>query len=115
MKAAITILFLAVALVGCGGGDDETKDLTKAVESAAEEWPNCSDIWVVGETLPEDYEGCIGKSGDLVPPVVYDCKDGSKLTYVDEPAAFARLGTKVQPGDNQTEEFSAEFDKCDPA
>ena len=115
---ALAAAALTLLLCACGGGED-AKNPSNAIEETikqADEWPPCDEVWVVGSTLPKDYEGCTSDDGSIVPIVIaYECADGTTLTFVDEPAAFARIGGEIKVGSNQSNAFGAELDRCDPA
>lgn len=117
MTRLVATVLLALSLTACGGGNDDKADsdpTTSAPVSDAPEssgTPTCSDVWVVGETLPEDYEGC--EEGDtLFASVTQDCKDGSVFTSYDD-RFYAVLGGPIAAnveGDDPA--YSAFYDAC---
>jgi hypothetical protein len=46
-------------------------------ESTLPDLPQCEDVWVVGQKLPEDYRGCIDRTGEGVPLTFINCGGGS--------------------------------------
>jgi hypothetical protein len=71
MKNFLLAAVLVGSLAACG--DDKPEPIFDRTVS-----PSCSDVWVVGQTLPKDYEGCMdGDSlvvsiSDSTGAVVYD-------------------------------------------
>lgn len=61
---------------------------TKLAENSV---PPCSDVWTVGETLPDPYDGC-SKDGQTVEPVWHDCDDGSRYAEWNRGEAYAKEG-----------------------
>jgi len=71
--AAVTLL----ALAGCGSGDDgdagradrsdevSREALEDALREELDEYPLCTDHWVVGEEAPLDEPGCVNDDGAL--------------------------------------------------
>jgi hypothetical protein len=51
---------LAAALVACGGPAEQAPPATEP------KTPDCAEVWVVGETLPSDYEGCLAGDSRVV-------------------------------------------------
>lgn len=91
MNRALIVAAVAVlALSGCGDDDkdDDAGDITSGV-------PACSDVWVAGETLPEDYEGCTREDGDLEAAVTLPCTDGTELAGYED-RFWALLGGEIK-------------------
>jgi len=63
--AVATVALLAT--VACGGEEKPPSDDPLGVS----DMPSCADVWVAGETLPSDYEGCL-EDGDNLIVVVTD-------------------------------------------
>lgn len=93
---------------GEGGGEGSSSD------EAAPKGPDCSDIWKTGETLPEDFEGCIvdGREATID---TFECTDGSRL-IVAEDLMFARTGGEIFKPDvsplQDTEEYGKAYAEC---
>lgn len=83
--AASAAALLAFTLAGCGDNSDSPESSRDKEENLV---PKCADVWVAGETMPKDYEGCM--SGDTLEAAAsFDCKDGSSLfQYEDDFWAF---------------------------
>lgn len=92
MRTRIAALAIApLFLAGCGGGDSEG-DKDSAAPAANGGMPACSEVWVEGETLPENYEGC--DEGDAVSaPAISECGDAEWTSYNDE--FYAKLGGEI--------------------
>lgn len=83
------VVLSVLLLTACGGGGDDDEGGT-----GSGGLPDCADVWVEGETLPEDYEGCM--DGDMtVALVTSDCTDGSRLTGYDD-RYWALLGGEIK-------------------
>lgn len=92
-RAAVLLAALALSLAGCGGGSS-SPDTPKA-SGPIETWPDCSEVWVTGQTLPKDYEGCVIKGNEAKPFVGMKCPSGAKYgSYEDR--WYAVLGGTVQ-------------------
>lgn len=103
---AIVAALLACAACGAGGPSDEEKGLQRALDRL----PKCSSVWVEGATLPTDYQGCVNPSDTIVPALFRQCLDGTELTMIEKPEAFARAGQKIEFGD--VGDYSVEFEDC---
>lgn len=89
LPVAVAGTVACLALAGCGGGGNGSE---APVASAS---PRCSDVWKAGETISEDYDGCLDDTQHLVAAVKDNCKDGSELTTYDD-RYWAVLGGEVQ-------------------
>jgi len=90
MRALVGTAVLLLALAGCGGDDDDADE---------GEVPACADL--AGETITDDFEGCM--EGDELQAVsgAYDCLEGRTLNVVGkEPSE--------EPSEEATEEPSEE-------
>lgn len=82
--ALASLLPVVVLAAGCGTRDDADAAApsapTEAVTSASQAatTPDCSDVWVVGERLPEDYGGC-QEGGVPVEDTTVPCAIGDVL------------------------------------
>jgi hypothetical protein len=91
MKASAALsAALALGTTGCAHGAQEVAPDTPGV-------PKCQDVWTVGNTLPQDYDGCLGDDGHLVMSGVSYCVDGTQFT-THESRFFARLGGTIGAG-----------------
>jgi hypothetical protein len=65
-SVALAAVIPAIFIAGCSGDGKDGP-------------PQCSDVWEDGQTLPEDYDGCLsGDSFEVAP--IWDCIDGSQAT-----------------------------------
>lgn len=82
----------AVLLISACGDDQQDGDESTAM-------PRCSDVWVEGEVLPEDYEGCRDGAA-VVRPEFVDCEreDGRLTTYRSRYVALLGSAVQVVPG-----------------
>jgi hypothetical protein len=106
MLLRLTVALTAVVLVtsGCGNNTEQAgADLSGL--------PECKDIWVDGNRLPRDYEGCLAEGGDLVMSSLLACVDGSKLT-THENQFFARLGGRIAAGPGTSTQEAAAYSRA---
>ncbi len=106
----------AFALTACGSSASDDDGATAELPAVtSEDYPKCEDVWVVGESLPDDYEGCYDGTRDTIELASYiGCGDGSRLTsYLDEwwvvtggTIAQASGGTASDDG------YGAAYDAC---
>ena len=102
MTPTVRVLPLAIGVLmsvtGCSGDGED--------DDAAEILP-CSKVWVVGEKLPSDYEGC-ERSGEVVKPRLQKCTEiKGQMAFHDE-RFYAVLGEDIKevPGDQDPSESS---------
>jgi hypothetical protein len=114
-RGLILAAVAALALSGCGGDEDSggSDDSGADVTSGT---PTCSDVWVAGQTLPEDYDGCERDDGNLEAAVVQECTDGSEFTGFDD-RYWAVLGGEIKDAgapDATTDdpEYQADYEAC---
>lgn len=55
----------------------------------------CRDVWVVGETLPKDYEGCTADGDKVVTPELFECEEGGGHWTAYHDRFFAALGGEI--------------------
>ena len=121
----VTPALVAVLLVvsGCGSDDDGTAAGSSTSPSGAEsapspggvDLPECSQVWVEGEQLPVDYEGCL-EDGAVLEGVVTDCVGkGQLVQHQDQAGAtthFALTGRRIQS--HSFDGLDEAFVKCLP-
>jgi len=72
-----------LALAACGADENNVTEGASG-DTTAVPPPSCSEIWVAGQTLPEDYDGCVDEDGVLAPVEPEECSDGSlAVTHAD--------------------------------
>lgn len=106
MTRLLGALVLILVIAGCGksGKEKAAEDFVDSVNNS----PKCSEVWVVGGTIPDDYEGCTDGAGALDPAFSYDCADGSTMfVHGDTPTEFWTIDGKVTTG--SAADFSAAF------
>ena len=82
-RASVVAAVLVVTLAGCGGGDDSDAGQPEA-SGAVETLPSCDETWVVGETLPADYDGCVITGNEVQVFSPGECPSGAQYaTYED--------------------------------
>lgn len=60
--------------------------------------PECATVWVTGQVLPEDYQGCT-ENGQFVEPDIMYCESGQSLaTYQNR--YYAALGQVINEAPN---------------
>lgn len=94
MRRWFPLLLVSVPLLlaGCGGGSNPADT---GVTPASDSLPGCAEVWVVGERLPDDYEGCVDAEGTLQVSEIKDCTsaEGRFTTFGDN--LFAMLGEEI--------------------
>lgn len=133
MRIAVVLLISLVFAAGCGGNSDPTSGPTGAQNSAATEQPGsefltpvpkesaealpeCSEVWVVGKTLPADYAGCRIAEGGIDQGAKYACTDGKGELVGYNEEFFARRGGPVRAYGEDDAAFSQElFEVCNPS
>lgn len=97
MLLASLLIFTA-----CGDGD--------ASGTSTSGTPECSEVWVAGQTLPENYEGCT--NGDEIEAAFsYDCEDGTSLFANDD--FWVRTPGEIVAMDGEDDPaYSKAFDDC---
>lgn len=76
-----------------------------------ERMPLCADVWVVGQQLPKDYEGCKERpDSGFVASLIYVCGDGGGDLTTHEDRLFGRLGGTIR--EYRDAAFRAEFTAC---
>lgn len=113
-RLATVLVALPFLLVGCGGDDDGDAG---SYADAVADLPDCSDVWVDGEKLPDDYEGCIDDD-TVIASTASECASGDAdlVTYEPDGSGFFTLsdGTIIEAGEDyaNTPEYGPRFDDC---
>ena len=88
--------------------------MTPIPKESADALPACSEVWVVGETLPTDYEGCRTKGG-IDQGAHYACTDGNGELIGYDDQSFARLGGQIRAYGEDEMDFTREsYEVCEP-
>lgn len=93
MKTLLGSVALLLALTSCSSSDGDNKNPNEDGGPTSES-ASCADIWVAGNTLPSDYDGCEISADLLEAAAVSECADGSKWTGYDD-RFYAKLGGKI--------------------
>ena len=133
--ALVTLSLLLVAGCGDSGSDSKTEPspaptgvvpsssatgtpgsefLTPVPKESADALPACSEVWVVGATLPNDYGGCRTEGG-IDQGAHYACTDGNGELIGHNDQFFARLGGQIKAYGEDEADFSRElYEVCKP-
>jgi len=87
---AAACLTMLLAMTACGGDGDGDEG-----GGSASDQPDCESVWVEGELLPEDYDGCKEPEDVVADSKTTDCADGSTIATWDD-RFYATLGEEVQ-------------------
>lgn len=103
-------------LVSCGDGDGGGGGDEGATNMGADDYPTCSDVWVEGDLLPDDFEGCM--EGDTIVDVAFtECADGERELRIHQTAAgedqfFSLTGEPIEVYTDEAK--SAAYEDCQP-
>lgn len=116
-------LVAAMLLLAAGCGDDEgdaaedTSGETSASQSSSPTdggtgLPACAEVWVAGETLPRDYQGC-EQDGAAVKPQKHSCSYGSAIVEFDD-TFYAVTGKQINevPSLADSDQFHQALSAC---
>lgn len=117
MTMTATTLLLVGALAACGSDDADEKGNDSSSSSQTDEgsgYPACDDVWVVGEPLPEGYEGC-DDGGTIIAAVSTDCQDGMQMISHDDTywaVSGGPIKEKTVDEIAADEGYKAAYDEC---
>ena len=98
-------------LAGCSASEGTPDDDGYTGADWASELPHCDDVWVEGQTLPENYDGCTPAGGGISTVAARTCSDdGGDLVYQD--GFFARQGGEIAAGERQSAEYERALADC---
>ncbi|MFD7157974.1 hypothetical protein ACFV9C_25455 [Kribbella sp. NPDC059898] len=125
LKAGLLVLLAVPALAACGGQSNDAGPSTTPTTAAssgpgsttppassAPTVPACADVWVAGQVLPADYNGCT-HDNTTEAAVGHACKTGGDLIAYGK--AWAQLGQpiKVAKGELAADRaYKAAFNGC---
>ena len=101
LSAAVLTL---VALLG-GCGSDEEPPLSETL-------PACESLWVAGETIPDDYDGCRDDEGVLQVSEVKDCTANDERFTTYGARFYGLLGGKVHDDGVDSSAYSELYLAC---
>lgn len=128
LATVVPVVFLAGTLAGCGDdaepGAETATDPTEtsaaqespsgtAGQGAAAAGPQCADIWVDGEDLPQEYAGCY-EGEAFVDADGRHCAFGTAL-FVYADSFYAAAGSRVnevEPPLEDSEAYQNAADSC---
>ena len=61
----LAVVLSTSVLAGCGGDDSGEDSGQPEASGAVESLPACDEVWVAGETLPDDYDGCVIQGNEI--------------------------------------------------
>lgn len=85
---AAALVLLSACTSHTGNGASPT-----TLSNSSPSLPQCSEIWVVGQTLPTDYDGC-SKDATTEAAVTASCTDGDTFTTYED-RLWAKLGGPI--------------------
>ena len=84
MRREVGALLLLISVTACG--------------TPSADGPKCSEVWVVGHTLPKNYEGCDPSAADAHTARVTTCGTASGGRFVEYGEFNAVAGHSVHQG-----------------
>jgi hypothetical protein len=124
MKIRAAACLLIGSLAACGGQhakpSEDVRETIQEIQGETAGWPKCSDVWVEGKKLAEDYEGCVRKVGASEVAelgVKTPCPSDADLFTYEPPGGgfFTNAeGVIVDGGEDYSEhpDYKARFEEC---
>ena len=111
LVAALLTMSMSGILAGCGGDESSDDAGTPAASGPVETLPSCDDVWVTGETLVSDYDGCVISGNDIKVFSPEMCPSGAEYaSYEDRYYAIPGEVIRESPdGDIFRDEAFQEF------
>lgn len=107
MRLALGASVLVLALAGCASNSEGSEE---SQAGSADDLPDCSEVWVDGETLDPEYSGCqVDGQPELPSPV--QCESGDQLISYDD-AFFAAAGGEITEAPTDSSEYAAALEEC---
>lgn len=111
MKRSLIVLFALAMLAACSGGSDDGAEVNKGSGS-----PSCQDVWVEGETLPDDYAEC--DDDGTATGASLDCPGNGKThatwdlywSFTGEP--IRKMDDEYRDAPDGDPEYEAAFEEC---
>ncbi|MFW6774700.1 hypothetical protein ACOACO_10480 [Nocardioides sp. CPCC 205120] len=95
----------------------ESSGAGSGASGAPADAPACAEVWVVGGSIPADYEGCLDEEGTLEVAETTECTDGRQL--LTGPSGFGFAGETATPTpaglaepDPASPEYTAALEEC---
>lgn len=109
MRIALGLSALVLSFVGAGCAN-ETESVEDGPSGRNDELVECSEVWVDGEPIEADYQGCL-LDGEPVLPNREVCENEDQLvTFEDE--YYAILGEEVVEASTDSAEYAAVVQEC---
>lgn len=112
-RVAVGLVLATPGLAGCG--DDNPDDIASYPEKSSVA-PDCGDVWVAGETLPADYDGCNAEDGSFNARieagencVLTSIVDGSTVFFAEVGGTIGKAPTSTLVED---EAYSRALEQC---
>lgn len=103
----LSVLVLSFAGAGCS---NETESVEDGPAGRNDELVDCAEVWVDGEPIEADYQGCL-LDGEPVLPNREVCENDDQLvTFEDE--YYAILGEEVVEASRDSAEYAAVLQEC---
>ena len=90
----LVAVVLATSLAGCGGDSGADAGQPEA-SGAVETLPACDEVWVAGETLPDDYDGCVIQGDEIAVFSPAECPSGDQYA-THEDRFYAVVGDTIE-------------------
>ena len=107
MRLALGLSAAVLALAGCAS-DSEGSEESQA--GSADDLPECSEVWIDGESLDSEYSGCLVDGQPSLPSFI-PCESGDQFVDYEE-AYFAVVGGEITEASTDSAEYAAAFEEC---
>ena len=91
----LAVVLSTSVLAGCGGDDPGEGSAQSEASGAVESLPGCDEVWVAGETLPEDYDGCVIQGNEIAVFSPGECPSGDQYATYDD-TFYAVVGATIE-------------------
>lgn len=114
MRTLTALALTLLALTACSSNNDDNDDTSGSTDAGS--LPACTDIWVEGNTLPADYDGCQNDNDTIEAAVTQTCTNGDTFTGYDD-RYWAILGGEIKDAGAtdataDDPEYQADYEQC---